>query len=473
MAKVKQTKQKVKFCCTSCGYEHAKWNGQCSGCKEWNTLVEWVEPTEPISQLRATVMAGGTNKPESLDTISEQDYPGFSTGLEELDRVLGGKLAQDQVVLIAAEPGTGKSTLLLQASGHIANTRGKVLYCTGEESQRQIKNRAVRLGISSSDLYIYNTENLSEIIQEVERVNPAFLVADSINHLYNPEESGAQGSTGQIVSCAKAFVTIAKTKQIPIFIVGHVTKDDSIAGPKKLEHVIDTTLFLESDKNTGFRVLRSLKNRYGDTTEIGMFKMESEGMVEIKNPSEYLIANRSEEESGSAIICMGGQRPMLIEVQSLAVPTGYDNAIPRRTSSGFNRNNSNILIAVLEKKCKVPLGSKDVYIKVVGGVTVDEPGADLGVAMAIASSERDIPIDANTVIVGEVGLAGEIRPIRDIESITKEVEKNGFNQLVLPEKNLEAAKKMAKKLKLIPVKKVDEAINLLLGPRIKKSQANL
>lgn len=465
----KKKKSKIVFCCDKCGHEHMVWQGQCDGCKEWNTLVEFEEKPSQINpnSKRITMVGNVKSKPTNLKEIKEADYPGFSSYINELDRVLGGKVAYSSVTLIAAEPGTGKSTLLLQTSGKISEKIGKVLYATGEESEKQIKERATRLGINSENLFLYNTEDLTEIAQAIEDLKPKFVVVDSIQHILNPEITGEPGDVKQIRSCASGLVTIAKKTGIPIFIVGHVTKDDSIAGPRKLEHVVDTVLYLENDEMTGLKMLRAKKNRFGSTEEVGVFKMEERGLIEVPNPSEHLIANRSADDSGSAIICTSGKRAMLIEVQSLVVEVDYQNAIPTRTTKGFSRDNLNIIIAVLAKKCGITLGNKNVYVNVAGGISLKDPGADLGVALAIASSQKEIIIDPNTVIVGEIGLNGEVRPIKSIESLIKEAEKNGFNRIIIPEKNFDRAKEISTSITIVPVKKVREAIKLMETPKKK------
>lgn len=465
----KTNKTKVKYMCDDCGWEHPKWQGQCDNCEKWNTLVEFKEKPLKDLALTSSVMAGGeSRKPTSMLDVKENDYPGFSSYVGELDRVLGGKVVNGSVTLIAAEPGKGKSTLLTQVAGLIAKNIGPALYCSGEENEKQIKARAKRLGIESKDLYLYNTENLIEILEAIEEIKPAFLVVDSIQHLRNPEIDGEEGSAKQVESCAKTLVKVAKRTGLAVFIVGHVTKQDEIAGTRKLQHIVDIILYLEGDTTTDLRLLRAEKNRMGSTTEIGVFKMEEEGMIEISNPSDYLISNRSSDDSGSAIICTSGKRPMLLEVQALVAGTSYENAIPRRTSRGFERDRFNILIAVLEKKCSIPLGIKDVYLNIVGGIKLNDPSSDLGVAMAIASSERDVVINPLTCIIGEIGLNGEVRPVKDIEMLVKEAEKNGFTEFILPEQNLERAQKVAKKINLLPVKKVSQAITHVLGPKQKK-----
>jgi len=467
----KASKTKVSYVCEDCGQNHPRWQGQCSNCKKWNTIVEFKEAKIADLARTATRMAGGeTNKPVSMVDIDEKDYPGFSSYIGEFDRVLGGKVVNGSVTLLAAVPGKGKSTLLTQVSGSIAKHIGPALYCSGEENTKQIKSRANRLGIDEKDLYLYNTENLIEILEAVEELKPALLVIDSIQHLRNPEKEGEEGSAKQVESCAKTLVTLAKTTGIAIFIVGHVTKQDEIAGTRKLQHIVDIILFLEGDTTTDLRLLRAEKNRMGPTTEIGVFKMEQEGMIEISNPSDYLISNRSDDDSGSAIICTAGKRPMLLEVQALVSATSYENAIPRRTSRGFERDRFNILIAVLEKKCGIPLGTKDVYLNIVGGVKLHDPSSDLGVALAIASSERDVVINPLSCIVGEIGLNGEVRPAKDIEMLVKEAEKNGFTEFILPEQNYERAKRIAKNIKLVPVRKVSQAIIHVLGAKPRAKQ---
>lgn len=462
-------KAKVVFFCSECGWEHPKWQGQCAGCKEWNTLVEEPKEKNDDKGSKQVPIAGGkSSKPTQAKDIVEADYPGFKTGIGELDRVLGGKMVHGSVSLIAGEPGKGKSTLLLQTAGSVSKNIGPVLYCSGEESELQIKNRAVRLGLNLDGLHLFNTEDVFEIAEAIESIKPVFVIVDSIQHLRNPNITGDLGSVKQIKDCTANLVRIAKQTGISIFIVGQVTKDDSIAGPRNLEHMVDTVLYLEGDRTTDMRLLRANKNRFGSDTELGVFRMEGKGMVEIKNPSEYLIANRASDSSGSSIVCITGIRPMLVEVQALVAATGYENAIPRRTSRGLHRDRFNILIAVLEKRCGLPLGTKDIYLNVAGGLALDEPATDLGVALSIASSCEDVVIDPYTLVIGEIGLAGEVRPVKDIERLIKEAEKNGFKRFVLPEKNLETAKQLSKNIELVPVSKLSQAIALLIKKNGKK-----
>ena len=467
-------KKKTAFYCKECGNEYVRWQGKCDGCFNWNTLEESITVTGTGSKAASTgnsSIVEGSVRSTNLNDVDETAYKGISTQIEELDRVLGGKLVHGSITLISGEPGKGKSTLLLQTAANIANSVGKVLYHSGEEAEHQIKHRATRMGIKTDNLELIHTQDLATLELAVQNVKPAFLIVDSVQTIKNNDIGGELGSTKQIKDCTTKLVQIAKSLGISVFVVGQVTKDDSIAGPRMLEHMVDTVLYLEGEPRMDLRLLRAKKNRFGADNELGLFEMRQEGMVEIKNPSDYLISNKVPDSSGSAIVCVSDTRPMLIEVQSLVSPPVVENAIPRRTSEGYSRNRLNIITAILEKKCGIKLAHKDIYLNVVGGMALDkqETSADLGIALAIASSDKEKAIDADTVILGELGLAGEVRRIANIEQLVKEAERNGYKRCILPQGNMERAKKNVSTMELIPVGQVYQAINHFnLGKSSKK-----
>ncbi|GIN58945.1 DNA repair protein RadA [Lederbergia ruris] len=429
-------KKKTKFICQSCGYESAKWMGRCPGCGEWNQMVEEVnivgkqprhsfQHTDPNHQSKAT----------SITSIATKREPRVTTQMKELNRVLGGGVVAGSLVLIGGDPGIGKSTLLLQVSAQLAKTEQKVLYISGEESIRQTKLRADRLHVSSPELYIYAETNLEAIHLTIDEISPQFVVIDSIQTVYHPEVTSAPGSVSQVRECTSELMRIAKTKGIAIFIVGHVTKEGAIAGPRLLEHMVDTVLYFEGERHHTYRILRAVKNRFGSTNEMGIFEMKESGLTEVENPSEIFLEERSKGASGSTVVAsMEGTRPVLVEIQALISPTSFGN--PRRMATGIDHNRVSLLMAVLEKRVGLLLQNQDAYLKAAGGVKLDEPAIDLAVAISIASSFRDQPTRATDCMIGEVGLTGEVRRVSRIEQRVQEAAKLGFERIIIPENNL-------------------------------------
>lgn len=455
-------KNKTIFACTECGNEYAKWQGKCNGCDNWNTLVEETKMTGKGVQGAKTIIRDGSKRPLYLHEVKEENFKGFSSGFGELDRVLGSNgIVTGSLVLIGGEPGKGKSTVLLQVCSNVSKAGRKVIYFSGEESEYQTKLRAERLNVHTENLMVLHTKDIEMIEQIVASEQPDLIVVDSIQTVGDPEIKSEPGSPSQVKTCTGRLVNIAKGKGVTTFIVGQVNKDAEIAGPKILEHMVDTVLYLEGEKYNDLRLLRAKKNRFGSANELGVFQMEQEGLVEIKNPSEFLLANRQSQASGSAVVCVSDTRPLLIEVQSLVSPPVVEHSIPRRTSEGFSRNRLNIIVAVLEKKLKVKLTYKDIYLNVVGGMEIDEPGADLGVAVSLYSSEKDLTVDAHTLIIGEIGLTGEVRPVGSIEQLVNEAEKVGFKTCILPKANYDRVKGKYSNITCKPVSTIDETIRLL------------
>lgn len=458
-------KDKISFACSSCGTEYSRWQGKCNSCGEWNTIVEHVDYTKSSGAAKGakTIISDGSLKAKSLHEIEEVKYKTIKTGMNEFDRVLGGDgITAGSLCLISGDPGKGKSTILSQIADHISTHYGTVLYCSGEESEAQIKKRLTgRMNLHPTNLKILHTKDIDVVEQNVQEIQPVFLIIDSIQTIGDSNLTAEPGSISQVKMCTARLVNIAKGQGITTFIVGQVNKDANIAGPKMLEHMVDTVLHLEGEKFNDLRLLRVHKNRFGNTSELGVFEMKEEGLEEITNPSEYLLSNRQTNIAGSAVVCISDTRPLLIEVQALVSPPVVQNSIPRRTSEGYSRNKLNILLAVLEKRCKVPLTYKDVFTNVVGGMELEEPGADLGVAMALYSSDKNIPINPQTVIMGEIGLTGEVRPVGNIEQLVREAEKVGFTSCVLPKRNYERVKGKSGKMKLFPVDTINDAISVL------------
>ncbi|KRG14262.1 DNA repair protein RadA [Lederbergia galactosidilytica] len=450
-------KKKTKYICQSCGYESAKWMGRCPGCGEWNQMVEEVDivgkqprhsfqHTDPSHQSKATAIT-------SIETKRE---PRVTTEMKELNRVLGGGVVAGSLVLIGGDPGIGKSTLLLQVSAQLAKTEQKVLYISGEESIRQTKLRADRLHVSSPELYIYAETNLEAIHLTIDEISPQFVVIDSIQTVYHPEVTSAPGSVSQVRECTSELMRIAKTKGIAIFIVGHVTKEGAIAGPRLLEHMVDTVLYFEGERHHTYRILRAVKNRFGSTNEMGIFEMKESGLTEVENPSEIFLEERSKGASGSTVVAsMEGTRPVLVEIQALISPTSFGN--PRRMATGIDHNRVSLLMAVLEKRVGLLLQNQDAYLKAAGGVKLDEPAIDLAVAISIASSFRDQPTKATDCMIGEVGLTGEVRRVSRIEQRVQEAAKLGFERIIIPENNL-GGWTIPSGVEVIGVKTVGEAL---------------
>lgn len=428
-------KVKTQFVCQNCGYTSPKYLGRCPNCNEWNTMVEEREQSQKADRKARVSFTGDSVKPELLDDISMAEQERVETELGELNRVLGGGVVPGSLVLIGGDPGIGKSTLLLQVSGQLSQTGGTVLYVSGEESAVQIKMRAQRLGVGGQKFYLYPETDMGNIRQNIETLNPDYVVIDSIQTMQEPEMSAAVGSVSQIREVTAELLQIAKTNGITIFIVGHVTKGGAIAGPKILEHMVDTVLYFEGDMHHTFRILRAVKNRFGSTNEIGIFDMREGGLFEVANPSEIFLEERLAGATGSAIVVsMEGTRPILVEVQALITPTVYGTA--KRTTTGLDHNRVSLIMAVLEKRASLLLQNQDAYLKAAGGVKLDEPAIDLAIAVSIASSYRDKETDPADSFVGEIGLTGEIRRVNRIEQRVAEAQKLGFKRIFIPKNNL-------------------------------------
>ncbi|MBC3515785.1 DNA repair protein RadA [Neobittarella massiliensis] len=434
--------QKVMFVCDDCGAEFARWSGQCPNCGSWNSLQERVMLARgggAKTKVAAKKAAGGSGysdlQPVTLDQVEQHRETRFLTGLEELDRVLGGGIVAGSLVLLGGEPGAGKSTLLLQICEYLAQ-KLQILYVSGEESTRQIKLRADRLGVKNPNLKVLAETDIVSICNLVAATAPDLVIIDSIQTMNLEELASSPGSVAQVRECTSLLMKTAKTKDIPVLIIGHVNKDGAIAGPKVLEHIVDTVLYFEGDKHFTHRILRAVKNRYGSTNEIGVFDMTGHGLKEVKNPSMMLLTGRPLGASGTCVACnMEGSRPLLSEVQALVTKSGF--AVPRRVSTGFDYNRTNLLIAVMEKKAGFFFGNLDVYINVVGGIKLDEPGADLAVLLAMYSSLKDQPVAEEVVAIGEVGLTGEVRAVAQLSQRVSEAKRLGFGRIVVPQQNLD------------------------------------
>ena len=422
-------KQKTVFFCTNCGNETPKWMGRCPGCGAFNTMEEHIEKPIPAGKIKVASVGTG-RRPQRIQEVSSNGEIRFSTGMGELDRVLGGGAVAGSLVLVGGAPGIGKSTLLLQICNNLCSGR-KVLYVSGEESEQQLKLRAERLGVSPKELYILSEIRLSDVVAATEELKPEILIVDSIQTLYNEENESSPGSVSQVKDCTMTMMQLSKSQGITVFVVGHINKDGNIAGPKVLEHMVDCVLYFEGDPNTSYRLLRAAKNRFGSTNEIGVFEMLDVGLVEVPNPSQMLLEGRPEGASGTCVACvMEGTRPVLAEVQALVTKTTLN--VPRRTADGFDFNRAVLLMAVSEKRAGLKLNVFDAYINVIGGLRLDEPGADLPVALAIASSYRDSPIADDLVAIGEIGLTGEIRSVSHMNQRLSEAARLGFRKCVIP-----------------------------------------
>lgn len=451
-------KKKSSFVCQNCGYKSAKYLGRCPNCGEWSSFVEEVEVQEVKNQ--RVSMTGERSKPMKLDEVELFDTPRIETDLDEFNRVLGGGVVPGSLVLIGGDPGIGKSTLLLQVSTQLAS-RGRVLYVSGEESAQQIKLRAERLGDIDRDFYLYAETNMQSIRAEVERLKPNFLIIDSIQTIMTPEIQSTQGSVSQVREVTGELMQIAKTNDIATFIVGHVTKEGQLAGPRMLEHIVDTVLYFEGERNNTFRILRAVKNRFGSTNEIGIFEMQGHGLVEVTNPSEVFLEERLEGSTGSAIVCaLEGTRPILVEIQALTTPTMFGNA--KRTTSGLDFNRVSLIMAVLEKRTGLLMQNQDAYLKSAGGVKLDEPAIDLAVAVAVASSYKELPTDARECFIGEIGLTGEIRRVTRIEQRLNEAAKLGFKKVYAP-KNSIVGIDIPEQIQVIGVTTLTECLKLVFG----------
>lgn len=449
------TKSKTVFVCNNCGYESSKWLGKCPACNEWNSFFE-----EKVAKTSGNNLnkKQSNSTPMELNKIVGQEAIRTSTGFYELDRVLGGGLVKGSLLLLGGEPGIGKSTLILQICSKI-KTDGKVLYISGEESGEQIKLRADRLNIKNDNLLFLGETDIDLIEEAVIKEQPKLVIIDSIQTMYSEEITSAPGSVSQVREITARIMKMCKANDITTIIIGHVTKDGNIAGPRVLEHMVDTVLYLEGERYFSYRILRSVKNRFGSTNELGMFEMENEGMVEIKNPSSILISERDENPAGSIIVSsIEGTRPLLIELQALTTPSVF--GLPRRTANGIDYNRLTLLIAVLEKKAGLMLGNQDAYLNVVGGIKINEPAIDLGIILAVSSSFKNISIPKDVVAIGEVGLTGEVRSVNLIDKRIKEAEKLGFKTCIIPEINKRLLKEDYK-IDIIGVKNINEAIKYL------------
>ncbi|WP_138496067.1 DNA repair protein RadA [Paenibacillus pinistramenti] len=453
-------KTKTKFFCSECGYETPKWYGKCPGCGAWNSMVEELE-TVVKTQGMGTGIFQSKEKPLPIISIDSGTEQRVQTGIGELNRVLGGGLVPGSLILVGGDPGIGKSTLLLQTSHELAKSGLRVLYISGEESVRQTKMRAERLGALSPELYVLCESSVERIEEAIDSVKPDFLVIDSIQTVYLSEITSAPGSVSQVRECTGRFMRIAKGQGIATVLVGHVTKEGAIAGPRMLEHMVDCVLYFEGERHHTYRLLRAVKNRFGSTNEIGIFEMNESGLTEVSNPSELFLSERSAGAAGSTVVAsMEGTRPMLVELQALIAATHFP--APRRMGTGVDLHRMNLIIAVLEKRMGMFLQNQDAYLNVAGGVKLDEPAVDLAIAVSIASSFRDVPTKADDVIFGEIGLTGEVRAVSRAEQRVKEAAKLGFKRVILPEKSLKGWSS-PKEIKVIGVNTVAEALSAALN----------
>lgn len=449
--------KKTVFFCQNCGHEETKWLGQCPMCKEWNTFVE-----EKVIALSVSASVKTDRDIEkkivALSQVNTDEQKRFQTSMKELDRVLGGGIVPGSLVLVGGDPGIGKSTLLLQVCQKLAKER-QVLYISGEESLVQIKLRANRMGNFSDNMKLFCETNLGTIRDVIEKKQPEFVVIDSIQTMYSEEVASAPGSVSQVRESTNVFMQLAKGLGITIFIVGHVTKEGTVAGPRVLEHMVDTVLYFEGDRHASYRILRGVKNRFGSTNEIGVFEMRQNGLVEVENPSEYMLSGKPENASGSVVACsIEGTRPLLIEIQALVCDTNF--GMPRRTATGTDYNRVNLLMAVLEKRIGLHLANCDAYVNIAGGIRMNEPAIDLGIVMAIVSSYKNRPVDERMIVFGEVGLSGEVRAVNMPEQRVAEAKKLGFETCVVPEVSLDMVKGI-KGIKIIGVKTINDAMNLI------------
>jgi DNA repair protein RadA/Sms len=443
-------KNKVLFACQKCGYQSAKWLGKCPDCGAWNSIAEEVSLHAGTQSFQ-----GDVQKPVRISEVSRDIERRLSCGISELDRVLGGGLVEGSLILIGGDPGIGKSTLLLQASAHMSKAGGSVLYVSAEESAQQIRLRSIRMGVQADELYLLAETNVERIIAHIKHLKPKVVIIDSIQTVFTGVLDSAPGSVSQVRESAGRIMLMAKGSGIPAFLVGHVTKDGSLAGPRVLEHLVDTVLYFEGDSGHSFRILRAVKNRFGSTNEIGVFEMKDKGLCEVLNPSELFLSERPTGVPGSVVVAaLEGSRPLLVEIQALVTSTSFGN--PRRTTIGVDHNRLALLVAVLEKKVGLHLSAQDIFLNVAGGVRLNEPAADLGIVTVVASSHLDKTVEPQTMFLGEVGLSGEVRGISQPESRVREAAKLGFTRCILPAGNLKQVK--VKGVELIGVKNVEEAL---------------
>ena len=451
-------KTKTVFFCTNCGNETPKWMGRCPGCGAYNTMEEHIEKPVAVGKAKSATV-GISRQPQRIREVTSDGEIRFSTGMGELDRVLGGGAVAGSLVLVGGAPGIGKSTLLLQICNSLCQGR-RVLYVSGEESERQLKLRAERLGVAPEELYILSETRLSDVVEAAEEMKPDILIVDSIQTLYNEENDSSPGSVSQVKDCTMTMMQLSKTQGITVFVVGHINKDGNIAGPKVLEHMVDCVLYFEGDPNTSYRLLRAAKNRFGSTNEIGVFEMMDVGLVEVPNPSQMLLEGRPEGAHGTCVACvMEGARPVLAEVQALLTPTAFGN--PRRSTNGFDYNRAMLLMAVLEKRGGLAVNTCDAYLNVIGGLYLDEPGADLAAILALASSFRDRPVPHDLAAIGEVGLTGELRAVNALGQRLSEVRRLGFTKCLIP-KRVQGKLIIPDGLEVIQVANIREALAALL-----------
>ena len=450
-------KAKSVFFCTECGNETAKWAGRCPSCGAWNTIVEQAAPKETVKGKSRTGLAI-ESKAHPINDLEASEELRFATGMGELDRVLGGGAVKGSLVLVGGAPGIGKSTLMLQICGQLGEF-AKILYVSGEESPRQLKLRADRLGVVSDNLYVLSETCFGDVLASVEEEKPDVLIIDSIQTLYNDELDSPAGSVAQVKDCTMALMQLAKGQGITVFVIGHVNKEGSIAGPKVLEHMVDCVLYFEGESHMSYRILRAAKNRFGATNEIGVFEMQDKGLVEVPNPSEMLLSGRPADAPGTCVTCvMEGARPVLAEIQALLAPSAQN--VARRTSNGFDYNRAAMLIAVLDKRGALKVSSCDAFLNVIGGLTLDEPAADLGAILALASSYLDKPLGNRTAAIGEVGLTGELRSVSHLDERLREVRRLGFEECIIPKQRADRFVK-PEGLKITEVQNIGEALRIL------------
>lgn len=454
-------KSKTTYICRECGYKSPKWLGKCPGCNSWNTMDETLIATEKKTSAVSSLVkesTGNARMPKKISDVTADFETRYKTGLKELDRVLGGGIVKGSLILVGGDPGIGKSTLLLQICQSVGASK-KILYASGEESEGQIKIRAERLGVTTDNLYLISETDVSTIVECINEIKPDIVIIDSIQTMNREDISSASGSVPQVREATNAFMRIAKTLGIAFFIVGHVTKEGAIAGPRVLEHMVDCVLYFEGDRQLTFRILRAVKNRFGSTNEIGVFEMRDTGLTEVENPSAMLLEGRNTDISGSAIVCaMEGSRGVMAEIQALVTPTGFGN--PRRMANGIDLYRLLLLIAVLEKRARMNLSNSDVYLNVAGGLKIDETAVDLGICAAIATSQSDIPLPSDMIFIGEVGLGGELRGVSQLEKRINEAAKLGFKSAIVPKQSLRGVK-VPEGFAAYGIRTVSEMINML------------
>lgn len=453
-------KQKTVFCCSECGNETLKWSGKCLACGAWDSLVEVKADVKGKGSSKTAPRSAAVKKPRLISELDTEAEMRFSTGIGEFDRVLGGGAVRGSLVLVGGAPGIGKSTLLLQLCG-LTEEGQKILYVTGEESERQLKMRAQRLGVDKGEIYVLAETGLAEVIENVEAMSPDIVIIDSIQTMFDADISSAPGSISQVRECTMSIMRLTKEKGFTTFVIGHINKEGSIAGPKVLEHMVDCVLYFEGERSTSFRILRAGKNRFGSTNEIGVFEMNDRGLKELKNPSEILLSGRPENAPGTCVTCViEGSRLILAEIQALIAPAAYNSG--RRSSNGIDYNRATLLLAVLEKRGGMSVSACDAYINVIGGLELEEPAADLATLLAIASSFRDLPLGRDLAAVGEVGLSGEIRSVSNLNSRLSEISRLGFKRCVIPA-HVKDDIRRPDGLELISVKDIREAVKATLG----------